>query len=36
MKLVCIICGDFSLVQDQDLDTYNYLHVNNPKAKVCL
>ena len=32
----CIICGDFNLVQDQDLDTFNYLHVNNPKAKECL
>lgn len=32
----CIICGDFNLVLDQDLDTFNYLHVNNPKAKECL
>lgn len=28
-----IICGDFNLVQDQDLDTYNYVHINNPKAR---
>ena len=29
----CVICGDFNVVQDQDLDTFNYLHVNNPKSK---
>ena len=29
----CIICGDFNLVQDQEMDTYNYVHVNNPKAR---
>ena len=28
-----IICGDFNLVQNQELDTYNYLNVNNPNAK---
>ena len=28
-----IICGDFNLVQDQSLDTFNYLHVNNPRSK---
>lgn len=28
-----IITGDFNLVQDQELDTYNYRNVNNPKAK---
>lgn len=33
---ICIICGDFNLVQDQKLDTYNYLHTNNPKAKECV
>lgn len=32
----CIVCGDFNLVQDQELDTYNYLHTNNPKAKACV
>lgn len=32
----CIWCGDFNLVQDQELDTYNYLHINNPKAKECV
>lgn len=31
-----IICGDFNLVQDQELDTHNYLHINNPKAKECV
>ena len=28
-----IICGDWNLVQDQTLDTHNYLHVNNPRAR---
>ena len=28
-----ILCGDFNLVLDQDLDTYNYTNVNNPKAR---
>lgn len=28
-----MICGDFNLVQNQDLDTDNYIHVNNPRAK---
>lgn len=28
-----IVCGDWNLVQDSTLDTYNYLHVNNPRAK---
>ena len=27
-----VICGDWNLVQDFTLDTYNYLHVNNPRA----
>ena len=25
--------GDFNVVQDQNLDTFNHHHVNNPKAK---
>ena len=28
-----IMCGDFNLVQDQKLDTFNYIHINNPKSK---
>ena len=28
-----ILCGDFNLVQDQYLDKYNYVNINNPKAK---
>ena len=28
-----IICGDFNLVLNQDLDTKNYLHINHPKAR---
>lgn len=30
------MCGDFNLVQDQNLDTYNYVNINNPKAKDCI
>ena len=32
----CILCGDFNLVQDQEMDMSNYLHINNPKAKECV
>ena len=32
----CILCGDFNLIQDQNLDTFHYLHINNPRAKECL
>lgn len=28
-----ILCGDFNLVQNTDLDYYNYKGVNNPKAR---
>ena len=28
-----IVCGDFNLTLDQQLDTYNYLNINNPKSK---
>ena len=28
-----VICGDWNLVQDQTLDTHNYVHVNNPRAR---
>ena len=28
-----LITGDFNLVQNQHLDTYNYCNINNPKAK---
>ena len=28
-----IICGDFNLVLNPDLDSYNYKHINNPKAR---
>ena len=30
---IVIICGDFNLVQNQELDTFNYINVNNPNAK---
>ena len=29
-----IICGDFNLVMDPDLDTENYKQVNNHKARI--
>ena len=32
----CILCGDFNVIQDQNLDSFNYLHVNNPRAKECI
>ena len=32
----CVLCGDFNVVQDQNLDSFNYLHVNNPRAKECV
>ena len=28
-----ILTGDYNLVQNQRLDTYNYVGINNPKAK---
>ena len=28
-----VITGDYNLVQNQSLDTYNYQNINNPKAK---
>ena len=28
-----ILTGDYNLVQSQRLDTYNYVGINNPKAK---
>ena len=27
------ICGDYNLVLDPNMDSYNYKHVNNPKAR---
>lgn len=28
-----IMCGDWNLVLNPDVDTQNYLHINNPKAR---
>lgn len=28
-----ILCGDFNIALNQTLDTHNYSHVNNPKAR---
>ena len=28
-----LICGDFNLVLNPDLDSYNYKHINNPRAR---
>lgn len=32
-NLSIILCGDWNLVQNQDLDTYGYLHENNTAAR---
>ena len=29
-----IICGDFNLTLDQNMDCFNYKHINNPKARM--
>ena len=31
-----IICGDFNIAINQDMDTYNYKNINNPKAREIL
>ena len=31
-----IVCGDFNVVLNPKLDTYNYLHMNNPKAHIAV
>ena len=28
-----IMCGDWNLVLNPEVDTHNYLHINNPKAR---
>lgn len=28
-----VLCGDWNLVLNPDLDTYNYMHINNPRAR---
>ncbi len=28
-----ILCGDWNLVQDQNLDCFNYKNINNPRAR---
>ena len=28
-----VVCGDFNLALDPNLDTYNYKHVNNPQSR---
>ena len=28
-----IFCGDWNLVQDNNIDYYNYVNTNNPKAR---
>ena len=32
-NLYFIICGDFNISLNQQQDTFNYTHINNPKAK---
>jgi exonuclease III len=29
----CILCGDFNLIQNFNLDTQNYVNINNPKSR---
>ena len=31
-----IVCGDFNVVLNPKLDTYNYLYINNPKAHIAV
>ena len=31
-----VICGDYNLVLDPELDLYNYVHLNNPQARMKL
>ena len=31
-----IVCGDFNMVLNPELDTYNYLYINNPKARTAV
>ena len=28
-----IICGDLNFILDPEMDSFNYLHVNNPRAR---
>lgn len=28
-----VLCGDLNIALNASMDTYNYLHVNNPKAR---
>ena len=30
---ILIICGDWNFVQNPEVDYYNYLHINNPRAR---
>ena len=30
---ILIICGDWNFVQNPEIDFYNYLHINNPRAR---
>ena len=30
---ILIICGDWNFVQNPEIDYYNYLHINNPRAR---
>ena len=31
-----LICGDFNLLLNPNLDCYNHKHINNPKAKLTM
>ena len=28
-----IVCGDFNVVLDSELDSFNYVQISNPKAR---
>ena len=29
----CILCGDWNLIQDPQIDSTNYIHINNKNAR---
>jgi len=33
MIILKLLCGDFNLVLDQELDSHNYISINNPQSR---
>ena len=31
-----IVCGDFNLVLNPELDSFNYVNINNPRSRQCV